>query len=116
MKILRAAKVVILDSKDNVLVLYRSETHPRQAHEPDFPGGIIELGESAEEGLSREILEETGFTIPPEKLTLVYTLTHDYFGRSISRFLYAARLDDIKPIVTISWEHEKYEWLSLIHI
>lgn len=111
MKILRAAKVVIIDKDDNFLVLYRSDTHPHQAHEPDLPGGIIKLGENVELGLAREITEETGLIVEPEKLALVYTLTHDFFGRSVSRFLYAARVDHTKSVVTISWEHESYEWL-----
>lgn len=111
MKILRAAKVIILDKNDNFLVLYRSDTHPYQPHEPDLPGGVIELAEDTEDGLAREIIEETGLAISPEKLTLIYTLTHDFFGRSVSRFLYAVRIDHEQPVINISWEHERYEWL-----
>lgn len=111
MKILRAAKVVIVDKNDNFLVLYRSETHPYQPHEPDLPGGVIELGEDTEEGLSREIIEETGLAVSTERLTLIYTLTHDYFGRSVSRFLYAVRVEHEEPVINLSWEHEHYEWL-----
>lgn len=111
MKILRAAKVVIVDKNDNFLVLYRSDTHPYQPHEPDLPGGVIELSEDTEDGLAREIIEETGLVVSSEKLTLIYTLTHDYFGRSISRFLYAARIEHEEPVINLSWEHEHYEWL-----
>lgn len=66
-----------------------------------------------EEALAREVMEETGLTTPPEKMTLVYTLTHDFFGRPVSRFLYAVKVEGVKPPVQLSWEHEKFEWLSL---
>jgi ADP-ribose pyrophosphatase YjhB (NUDIX family) len=36
------------------------------------PGGVLELGETVEEGLVREIREETGLTVVPERLTGVY--------------------------------------------
>jgi 8-oxo-dGTP diphosphatase len=36
------------------------------------PGGVLELGETVEEGLVREICEETGLTVVPERLTGVY--------------------------------------------
>ena len=36
------------------------------------PGGVLELDETIEEGLVREVREETGLTVRPERLTGVY--------------------------------------------
>jgi 8-oxo-dGTP diphosphatase len=36
------------------------------------PGGVLELKESPENGVSREVLEETGIKVQAEKLTGVY--------------------------------------------
>jgi ADP-ribose pyrophosphatase YjhB (NUDIX family) len=36
------------------------------------PGGVLELNESPEEGVVREVLEETGIHVEVEKLTGVY--------------------------------------------
>jgi ADP-ribose pyrophosphatase YjhB (NUDIX family) len=36
------------------------------------PGGVLELDETIEEGLVREVCEETGLTVRPQRLTGVY--------------------------------------------
>lgn len=36
------------------------------------PGGILELNETPQEGVIREVLEETGVKVKPERLTGVY--------------------------------------------
>ena len=59
----QAAKALIRNDQGKILVLYRSETHPHLAHDIDLPGGEIELDETTEIGLEREIIEETGLTI-----------------------------------------------------
>jgi 8-oxo-dGTP diphosphatase len=38
----------------------------------ELPGGVLELGETFTEGVVREVREETGLTIQPERLTGVY--------------------------------------------
>ena len=41
------------------------------------PGGVLELDESFEDGVRREVLEETGLKVTVERLTGVYkNLTH----------------------------------------
>jgi 8-oxo-dGTP pyrophosphatase MutT (NUDIX family) len=116
MPAVRAAKVVILDKKGNALLLRRSGTHPRSPHRPDLPGGIIEDGESFEVGACREIQEETGFTIDPKSLRLIYKIEHDFFGTTVYRLVYAVRLDEVTPKVAISWEHDQYDWVLLAEL
>jgi len=36
------------------------------------PGGVLELGETPQDGVIREVLEETGVEVYPERLTGVY--------------------------------------------
>jgi 8-oxo-dGTP diphosphatase len=105
---MRIAKALIFDARGNALILRRSGTHPHYAHEADLPGGIIERGETYEQGLVREILEEAGLSVAPDQL--LYATEHSGFGRSTKR-LYTVILDD-QPEVTISWEHEEYEWVA----
>lgn len=105
---MRIAKALIYDADGYALVLRRSSTHPYYAYQPDLPGGIIERGEEYEEGLVRELSEEAGITITPNQLRLLDTRE----GLTVStKRLYEARLDH-HPHVTLSWEHDRYEWVA----
>jgi 8-oxo-dGTP diphosphatase len=58
---------VIIDAEGRALLIQRRDN----GHwEP--PGGILEHGETIEQALRREMLEETGLTIEPGPLTGVY--------------------------------------------
>jgi 8-oxo-dGTP pyrophosphatase MutT (NUDIX family) len=112
---IRSAKVLLRDRNGRVLVLRRSDTHPRHPLYPDLPGGDIEAGESLEEGVTREILEETGLVTNAQDLQLVYatTVAHSS-GDSITHILYVLETALDNPKITISWEHDSYEW-QLLH-
>jgi 8-oxo-dGTP diphosphatase len=58
---------VITDEHDRVLVVQR-----RDNGKWEIPGGILELHESIHDGVRREVEEETGVLIEPERLTGVY--------------------------------------------
>jgi 8-oxo-dGTP diphosphatase len=65
------AGIVVRDD-DRVLVIRRNDNGHWEA-----PGGILELDESFESGVQREVLEETGLAVTVERLTGVYkNLTH----------------------------------------
>ena len=113
-KLVRSAKIVVLDADNKALLLRRSHTHPTDAFEPDIPGGTIEHHETIEEGILRELEEEVGLIITEDDLTLLYTLTFDNIpGVSINRLLYAARLSSQQPTITLSWEHDEFKWVEI---
>jgi ADP-ribose pyrophosphatase YjhB (NUDIX family) len=57
----------VVDKDGRVLAIRRRDN----GHwEP--PGGVLELEETVEDGLVREVREETGLTVRPERLTGVY--------------------------------------------
>lgn len=68
MVILNFANACIVNEKNEILLQKR-----REENRWGLPGGALELGESAEEALRREIREETGLEIRIEKLLGVYT-------------------------------------------
>jgi 8-oxo-dGTP diphosphatase len=58
---------VVVDADDRVLVIQR-----RDNGHWEMPGGVLELDENIEDGLRREVAEETGMTVQVERLTGVY--------------------------------------------
>ena len=58
---------VVVDAQDRVLVIRRQDNGHWEA-----PGGVLELDESFEEGVRREVFEETGVHVEVERLTGVY--------------------------------------------
>lgn len=65
------AGIVVRDD-GRVLVIKRDDNGHWEA-----PGGVLELDESFEAGVQREVLEETGLEVTVERLTGVYkNLTH----------------------------------------
>ncbi|MFN8069899.1 MAG: NUDIX hydrolase [Mycolicibacterium insubricum] len=63
---------VVVREDGRVLVIRRDDNGHWEA-----PGGVLELDESFEDGVRREVLEETGLKVEVERLTGVYkNLTH----------------------------------------
>lgn len=74
------------------------------------PAGHIESGESPEDAVVREVLEETGCTVTCERLVGVYLWVHPQTGQRYLRIVYAAdfvSLDDTlaldEPIIARHW-------------
>ena len=58
---------VVFDQHDRVLAIRRRDNGQWQP-----PGGVLEMGETFEDGVRREVLEETGVHVHVERLTGVY--------------------------------------------
>lgn len=74
-----AVAAILLDAADRVLLV-------RRAHEPArgklaFPGGFVDLGESGEGALRREISEEVGLEVP--ELEFLCTFPNRYAFASV---------------------------------
>ena len=72
----------------------------------EFPGGKIELGETQEEALKREIKEELGADI--EIYEYFANLQHDYGDFFISLNLFLCRLVSDFTL----FDHSDYKWLE----
>lgn len=102
------AKVVI-NYQDQILILTRSKTHPKYAHQFDLPGGEAEKDESGLDAVAREVEEETGLVIPHTEFELVF---EEDLTKEDKHLVYKADLKLIEPIIRLSWEHSDYSWLS----
>ena len=68
--ILNAAVALVLNEHNQVLLLRRAD---RTEEVWGLPGGMMEVGESAEETMKREVMEETGLHVKVDKFLGVYT-------------------------------------------
>jgi 8-oxo-dGTP pyrophosphatase MutT (NUDIX family) len=92
---------VITDDDGRALLIRRRDT----LHwEP--PGGVLELDESIEAGLRREVREETGLTVEPVALTGVYK----NMARGIVALVF--RCDVISGHLTLNDEVSGFQWAT----
>lgn len=75
-----AGVAAVLFSGNRVLLTLRMNEPSRGRW--SLPGGVVELGETVEDALTREVQEETGILARPEKLLTVYdSIVKDDEGR-----------------------------------
>jgi 8-oxo-dGTP diphosphatase len=95
------AGIVVRDD-GRVLVIKRDDNGHWEA-----PGGVLELDESFEVGVQREVMEETGIEVTVERLTGVYkNLTH-----GIVALVYRCRPTGGKPRATE--EAREIRWMTM---
>lgn len=69
--------VAVIIHEDRVVVGIR-QAHQSLAGKSEFPGGKVEPGETIEQALSRETLEETGLQIVPVQSLLTEHHTYEH--------------------------------------
>ena len=74
----------------------------------ELPGGRMEFGETAEETLKREIMEETGLIVSPIKLLDTWNLIK--VDHQITGIIYLCSIEEGE--VTLSEEHDSFKWIK----
>lgn len=73
-----ATVAIILNDKDELLVCRRGKEPAKGTL--DLPGGFIDMNETGEEGICREVQEETGLTVIHTKYLFSIPNTYPYSG------------------------------------
>ena len=103
----------IVPRGNTVLVLRRSTTESFLPGTFDLPGGGLELRESPEDGIKREVLEETGLsTLVVRKLSERDYQSDSRLKHRKSLIVYLLRPTDERSQVTLSKEHDEYRWIT----
>ena len=102
-------KAIIFNKKGKILALHRTSTAPSNPDKWDFPGGELDFGEDTNEGIIREIEEETRLKV--DKIHPFDVESHinkqDEFWVTI-----AYRAEVGTSNIELSFEHDKYQWVT----
>lgn len=101
-------KVVIRDSDGQCLVIQRSPASKNNGGKWDFPGGKVDAGERFDEGLAREVMEETGLRV--ELQGLAGSAQSQAPGRMVIYLIMQAKL--LSGEVRLSDEHTAFQWIE----
>lgn len=110
-------KALIRDADGRILLLKVNTAQLRNHSGPayfDIPGGRIKRGDSIQETLAREVMEETGLHLESEGRFIAGVVSniripvgHDEFGLIL--FVYECHIV-ASQIPTLSEEHTEYAW------
>jgi 8-oxo-dGTP pyrophosphatase MutT (NUDIX family) len=96
------------------LVIRSARDLPDRPEHWDFPKGLLDKGETGLEAALREVREEVGIenvAVNPEfKETVFYMTKRD--GKPIPKYVALFLAETKTETITLSWEHDRYEWLS----
>lgn len=109
-----AAKAVITNDKGQVLIVRESGTYEDGTNIGSYgiPGGRLNVGEAYEDGLKREVKEETGLTVEP--LYPIYVGEWRPQIKGVPHQIVAiftvckAKTKEVK----LSEEHDDYKWIN----
>jgi len=103
-----SAKVVVRDKSGRCLLLKRSLSSKGNPGKWDLPGGKVDPGESFEQGVLREVAEETGLTISIQRV--VGVAESESPTNKVVYLILEGRLESGQ--VQLSSEHDEYVWVN----
>jgi 8-oxo-dGTP pyrophosphatase MutT (NUDIX family) len=78
----------------------------------ELPGGRMEYGETIEETLQRELLEETGLKVKPVRLLDTWNYINEEKQHQVAGVIYLCEVVGGNSDVQLSDEHDSYRWLE----
>jgi ADP-ribose pyrophosphatase len=102
----------VVGVRDGKILLVRQYRYLIDDYSWELPGGTIEKDESAEAGLARECLEETGLRPSGLQLLLVYYPGLDNVDNRTSIYL-SQRMEEVRPFIGNPAEVSEIGWFGL---
>ncbi len=103
-------KAIIFNKEGKFLVIHRTKTAPSNPNKWDFPGGDLDFGEDATDGIIREIKEESGLEVRELKPFDVESHINKQ-GDFWVTIAYTAKANSDR--IVLSFEHDEFKWLTV---
>ena len=103
--------LVLLSSTSRKYLIVRRDKNQSGAGFWEFPGGKVELGETPETALAREIQEELSVFIDISKLQFLSKNTHQYLTKTIEISFYLYSVLQEVPVVLV--DHDSLVWCDV---
>ena len=103
-----SAKVVVCDGRGCCLLLKRSMSSKGNPGKWDLPGGKVDAGENLEQGLLREVAEETGLAISLQRV--LGAAESESPTKRVAYLILEGRVESGQ--VHLSSEHDDYAWVD----
>ncbi len=108
MKIIEVVAAVIFHENKILCALRGDHKFDYLSNKYEFPGGKVELNETAEQAIVREIFEELNLNIQVNKHLI--TVNHEYPHFKIELLTFLCETSSINNLII--QEHKKVEWLN----
>lgn len=105
---MQISQKAIIKKEDTYLILLRSPQSPVYPGHWDFPGGRLDEGETLEEGIVREVKEETTLDISIADKIFEYDMVVEDRPSHFNVY----RVKDYSGTVCLSREHAEYKWAT----
>lgn len=100
-----------IEFEGKILLLFR-ESHKLEGNKWGMPAGKIHSGESEQEAVIREIKEETGLGVAPEKLNYCRKVYVRYPDYDFIYHIFSFQLELQAQIKINPREHREYAWVT----
>ena len=97
---------------DGKVIALKRQLHKPQGGQYGLPAGKVDQGEKLAEAMVREIKEETGISISPDKLTLIKSFPTRYPGYDFIFHAFKVTLSEQPKVSINKGEHIHYLWLT----
>ncbi len=107
-----ATVALILNEKKELLVVRRKNDPARGTL--DLPGGFVDMDETAEQGMTREVEEETGLQVTSSRYLFSVPNIYRYSGIDIHTLdmFFVCKVADLSMVRAMD-DAEDYQWIPL---
>jgi len=106
----------VIKQGEKYLIVKRRSDDPNKAGFWEFPSGKVDFGESLDEALSRELLEEIGNSFSEKEAKLIGTSEYIIEKESVVRYTvqinYLIEINEM-PEIKLSDEHVAFDWVDI---